>query len=57
MHGLIGYSAALFLAIPVALPIRNGGLRDTLGRWVTVEPIHLVQYAGLGWMAERYRSH
>ena len=32
-------------------------MRDTLGRWVMVEQIPLVQYAELGYRAERYRSH
>ena len=52
---LIGYIAALFLTLPIALPVWNGFLRDTLGRWVKVEQVHLIQYAGLGWVTALFR--
>lgn len=32
----------------VALPCWNAGLRDSVGRVLTVEQIHLIEYAGFG---------
>lgn len=51
---LVGYVAILFGTLPIALPCWNGFLRDSIGRFVTIEQIHLAQYAGLGWFAARY---
>ena len=51
---LTGYVIALFCVLPVALPCWNGGVRDVVGRFVTVEAIHVIQYAGLGWLAASY---
>jgi hypothetical protein len=48
---LIGYIVALFAALPIALPCWNNWLLPSLGRFVTVEQIHLLQYTGLGWLA------
>lgn len=47
----IGYSILLFGSLPLALPLWNAYLRDSLGRLVTAEQLHVVQYAGLGWLA------
>lgn len=52
---LIGYVAGLFAIGPLALPLWNdGGLRDSIGRFVTVEQIHLIQYFGLGVLISLY---
>ena len=51
---MLGYVAVLFVTLPLALPIWNGILRDSLGRVVTIEQIHLAQYGGLGWLAGVY---
>ena len=48
---LIAYAAGLFLISAVGLPVWNAFLRDSLGRFLTVEQIHLVEYAGLGAVA------
>jgi hypothetical protein len=47
----MGYIAALFASLPVALPLWNAGLGDTVGRVVTIQQIHLAQYLGLGALA------
>ena len=49
-----GYVAALFGLLPAALPCWNGWARDVLGRFVTIEMIHVGQYLGLGWLAASY---
>ncbi len=48
---LIAYAAGLFLISAVGLPVWNAFLGDSLGRVLTVEQIHLVEYAGLGAVA------
>ena len=48
---LIIYAAGLFLISAVGLPVWNAFLGDWLGRFLTVEQIHLVEYAGLGAVA------
>ena len=48
---LIGYVVALFGSLPFALPCWNGFLRDRIGRFVTIEQIHLLQYFVLGALA------
>ena len=48
---VITYSAGLFAASIVALPCWNAFLRDSVGRFLTVEQIHVVEYAGLGGVA------
>lgn len=48
---LIAYAAGLFLISAVGLPVWNAFLGDSLGRLLTVEQIHLVEYAGLGAVA------
>ena len=47
----VGYVIFLFASLPLALPVWNAWLRDSLGRLVTAEQLHVVQYAGLGWLA------
>lgn len=47
---LAAYLGALFAALPVALPWWNGGVREAVGRWLPVEAVHVLQYAGLGWL-------
>lgn len=44
----------MFGALPLALPCWNGFLRDSVGRVLTVEAIHVVQYGGLGWVGAVY---
>ena len=51
---LVGYVAILLGTLPIALLCWNGFLRDSIGRFVTIEQIHLGEYAGLGWFAARY---
>ena len=48
---LIAYVAGLLLVSAVGLPVWNAFLGDSLGRFLTVEQIHLVEYAGLGAVA------
>ena len=48
---VIAYSAALFLASAVALPCWNAFLRDSIGRVLTIEQLHVIEYAGLGGLA------
>ncbi|MBI3083822.1 MAG: VanZ family protein, partial [Candidatus Omnitrophica bacterium] len=50
---LAGYVVALLGIVPIALPCWER-LRDTLGRFVTVEAFHVVEYSGLGWLAVSY---
>lgn len=45
---LIGYVAVLLGTLPMALTWWNAILKDSVGQFVTVEQIHLAQYAGLG---------
>ena len=52
--GLLGYLAAMFGALPLAVPCWNGFLRDSVGRVLTVEAVHVVQYGGLGWVGAVY---
>jgi VanZ family protein len=51
---LIGYVALLFAMLPLALPCWNAFLRDSVGRFITIEQIHLLQYMGLGALAAGY---
>jgi len=51
---LIVYLAALLGSLPIALPIWNGFLRDTVGSFITVEQIHILQYGVLGWLLAMY---
>jgi len=44
----------MFGALPLALPCWNDFLRDSVGRVLTVEAIHVVQYGGLGWVGAVY---
>ena len=48
---LVGYIVMLFVSLPFALPCWNGFLRDRIGRFVTIEQIHLLLYMGLGALA------
>lgn len=45
---LIGYILLLFGTLPVAYPIWTTYLRDSVGRFITVEQIHFIEYIGLG---------
>lgn len=47
----MGYIAMLFGTLPFALPLWNAYLRDWLGRFITVEQIHVLEYLGLGAVA------
>lgn len=48
---LLGYVALLLGTLPIAFPLWNRVLRDAVGSYITVEQIHLAEYAGLGWYA------
>ena len=51
---LLGYVAVLLGTLPAALWCWNRWLQHSLGRFVTVEAIHVMQYAVLGWLASAY---
>lgn len=51
---LIGYIAVLFGSLPMAWPCWNWGLRDAIGRFVTPESFHVIEYSALGWLAAWY---
>lgn len=42
------YILLLFATLPAAWPVWTGFLRDRIGRFLTVEQIHLIQYGVLG---------
>lgn len=48
---LVASIIGVLLTSTIALPLWNAGLRDTLGRVLTIEQIHLIEYAGLGCVA------
>lgn len=48
--GLGGYLVALFGILPFAPSWWRGALGNTVGRFITIEELHVVQYAGLGWL-------
>ena len=48
---LIGYSASIFLMLPLALPVWKRWLEPRVGSFVSVEAIHVAQYLGLGALA------
>lgn len=48
---VIAYSVGLFIASAVALPCWNAFLSESVGRFLTVEQIHVIEYAGLGGLA------
>lgn len=47
----MAYSAGLIMASAIALPCWNAFLRDSIGRVLTVEQLHVIEYAGLGGIA------
>ena len=47
---MIGYVALLLGTLPVALPLWTRVLQGSVGRFITVEQIHVVEYLGLGWL-------
>ncbi len=51
---LIGYLILLFGTLPWALPVWNSYLRDTVGRFITIQQFHLAEYALLGVLACGY---
>ena len=51
---LIAYVAGLFLTSAAAFPCWNAFLRDSLGRFITAEQLHVIEYAGLGGVAAWY---
>ncbi len=51
---LIGYVILLLGTLPIALPCWNGFLKGSIGRFVTLGQIHLVEYAGLGGFGALY---
>ncbi len=51
---LVGYLAALFGIVPVALPLWTRFLRDSVGRFITIGQIHFAQYLGVGILAALY---
>ena len=51
---LMGYVVGLFAALPLALPCWTKFLNAWIGRWVTIQAIHVAQYSGLGALAASY---
>ena len=51
---LIGYIALLFGSLPFALAVWRTVLMGSVGRFVTVEQLHVAQYSVLGWLGGRY---
>lgn len=45
---LIGYLAVQAAMLPAALPLWRWGSRYGVERWLSIEAIHVAQYAGLG---------
>lgn len=43
-----GYILLLFATLPAAWPVWTGFLRDRIGRFVTIEEFHILEYAALG---------
>lgn len=50
----VGYLVVLLGTLPLALRCWRLWCQDTIGRWVSAEAAHLVEYAVLGWLAARY---
>lgn len=46
-----GYLLLLFVTLPAAWPVWTGFLRDRIGRFVTIEIFHILEYAALGVLA------
>jgi VanZ family protein len=53
---LAGYVVVLLGSLPFALTVWTRWLRDTVGRLVSLEAIHVIQYVGLGWLGMWYGS-
>ena len=51
---MVAYIIGLFVASALALPCWSACLRGSLGRFLTVKQIHIVEYTGLGGVAVRY---
>lgn len=51
---LVGYPVVCLACLPLALPVWNQLLRDGIGRALSAELLHLVQYAPLGAAARLY---
>ena len=50
----LGYLIVLLGTLPLALTCWRLWFQDTIGRWVSAEAAHLVEYAILGWLAASY---
>lgn len=48
---LVASIIGVLLTSTIALPLWNAGLRETLGRVLTIEQVHVIEYAGLGCVA------
>lgn len=53
---LAGYVLVLLGTLPIAQPIWTGWLRERIGRFVSLEAIHVVQYVGAGWLGAWYSA-
>ncbi len=51
---LVGYVLIKFATLPLALLCWNRFLRDSLGRLMTVNQIHMAEYMGVGVLAAWY---
>ena len=50
----VGYISLSFVTLPFVLPVWNRVLVNSIGRFVSVEQLHVVQFSVLGWLAGRY---
>lgn len=48
LRWMAAYVAVLCMCVPVALPAWNGFLSESVGRVLSIEQIHMIQYEGLG---------
>ncbi len=51
----LGYAAVLLTTLPAALPCWNAFLKETVGRVLSIQAIHVVEYLGLGLLGAWYR--
>ena len=51
---LVGYAVLLIATLPLGLPCWNLFLRDSIGRVLSVEALHVMEYVGFGLLAGAY---
>ena len=48
---LVGYAVLLIATLPLGLPCWNLFIRDSIGRVLSVEALHVMEYVGFGLLA------